>query len=178
MSVRDAIRRLRRRSARGRYAAQHLTPDLAVGAHPRSPAEVESVAAQGFASILNVAREGEPGQELSPNVEATWAHAFDLEHRRASTHPVPTEDEVETFLRELAQSPRPVLVHSTHGRRAAALAALALALEEGRSAQSALAQVGELGLEVRDPDLQRCVVAERERRARERRPPPAVEGSA
>lgn len=88
---------------------------------------VEELWRAGFRSIVNVADEGEPGQILSPNVEATWAHTFGLEHARLSVSAFIRAEHVERLRRLLARLPRPIYLHSTGGERARILGFAALA---------------------------------------------------
>src|SRR5688572_24705665 len=82
--------------------------------------DIDALAKQGFRSIFDLREEGEPGQTLSPNVAATWAHACGLEHRRLAVSVEHLEPRlVDLFLQTLAELPRPVYVHSQSGRRAA-----------------------------------------------------------
>jgi protein tyrosine phosphatase (PTP) superfamily phosphohydrolase (DUF442 family) len=76
----------------------------------------------GFRALLNLNTEGEPGQVLSPNVEATWAHTFEMQHERVSIDPAVWRSEwVDRFLETLRTIAKPVYVHSLTGRRAATL---------------------------------------------------------
>jgi uncharacterized protein (TIGR01244 family) len=122
-----------------------LGAGLAAGPQPRTSREVGRIARSGFRTIVNLAQEGEPGQELTPNVEATWAHAFGLEHVRVSMDERPSPDDVERFLRALRSAARPVFVHSTGGARAAALAAIAFSMEQGRPPAEVLRQLARDG---------------------------------
>lgn len=79
---------------------------------------------RGFRALLDLNEEGEPGQVLSPNVAASWAHTFGLAHERVSISlERPGEADVERFLATLRAIHKPVYVHSAHGERAAALLA-------------------------------------------------------
>lgn len=66
----------------------------------------------GFRALLNLNTEGEPGQILSPNVEATWAHAFELQHERVSIEVGNLRSEgMYRFLETLQKIGKPVYVH-------------------------------------------------------------------
>ena len=101
---------------------------------------IERLSRAGFRSIVNVADEGEPGQILSPNVEATWAHTFELVHARMSAGPFPGREEVDRLGQVLAGLPRPIYLHATQDERALALALAATALRHGWNAEHALRQ--------------------------------------
>jgi protein tyrosine phosphatase (PTP) superfamily phosphohydrolase (DUF442 family) len=134
-----------------------------------SPAirDIERLARKaGFRSLLNLNTEGEPGQRLSPNVEATWAHAYELEHERASIDVATLRSEqVSRFLETLQEIEKPVYVHSLHGRRAKAMMAIHLALERGLGGREALSEARARGLDCELEPLRRFVEAEVDRRA-------------
>ncbi len=70
--------------------------------------DIDRLAREGFRSILNLSEEGEPGQLLSPNVEATWAHANTMEHCRVSVSVDHLHSHwVDRFLEALDELPRP-----------------------------------------------------------------------
>lgn len=141
-----------------------LHDDLAGGSQP-SLAGLERLARQGFRSILNLSAEGEEGAPLSPNVEASWAHALDLQHGRLSVYLDNLRPElVESFQRALTALPRPVYVESRTGRRAAAFLTLQLALERALSADEAFAAARELGMDCELEELKNFVRAALERR--------------
>jgi protein tyrosine phosphatase (PTP) superfamily phosphohydrolase (DUF442 family) len=129
--------------------------------------DIETLAREaGFRAILNLNTEGEPGQLLSPNVEATWAHAFDLQHERASSDVgAPRSGWVDTFLETLRRIDKPVYVHSLHGRRAAAVMIIHFALARGLSAEQALAEARAMGIDCEPGQLWRFIGAELEKRA-------------
>jgi len=99
-------------------------------------------------SIVDLNVEGERGQVLSPNVEASWAHAYRLIHERVSLDArLPWGPRVEHFLATIARLERPVYVHSLHGRRAAAMATIALGVELGCSGAEAMERARERGID-------------------------------
>lgn len=136
----------------------------------RSPSlrEIEALARKhGLRSLLNLNTEGESGELLSPNVEASWAHAFAMVHERVSIDVKVLRSEwVDRFLATVQGIAKPVYVHSQHGRRAAALIGVQLALERGLSGQELLAQARGLGLDGAPQSLTDFLVAEVDRRAR------------
>lgn len=116
-------------------------------------------------SVVNLNTEGESEERLSPNVEASWAHALALHHERASfTADQPCGADVERFLHALAHAPRPVLVHSRHGRRAAAMVLIHLGLERGLTGRGAVAAARDLGFACEHEALRRFAEAELDRR--------------
>ena len=71
---------------------------------------VEALERAGFRSIVDLDVEGVLDQALSPNVEASWAHTFELEHHRVAFYGAPTEADLQRFRETLAAASRPVYV--------------------------------------------------------------------
>ncbi len=99
----------------------HVRFDSSISAGGQlSRKDIDRLAKEGFRSILNLSEEEEPGQFLSPNVEATWAHANAMEHGRVSVFVDHLHSHwVDLLLEALDELPRPVYVHSetrTSGR--------------------------------------------------------------
>ncbi len=148
-------------------AATRVASDLHVGPAPDKRG-LARLARQGFRALLDLREEGEPGQTLSPNVLGSWARAEALSHLRAPiSRAVLQPASVDRLRLQLAAAPRPVYVFSGTGRRAVALLAIHLALEEGLSAADALARLRALGLDPGAHALTRFVETEVARR----RPP-------
>ena len=143
---------------------KQATPDVAAGPSP-TQAEIEGLARkQGMRALLNLNVEGEPGQVLSPNVEATWAHTFYMQHERLSLD-VHFLDAgyVTAFLVRLERIAKPVYVHSRQGRRAAALIGILLAEQQGLSGVEAVLAARSRGLDCGE-ELRPFVEAEVDRR--------------
>ena len=128
--------------------------------------DIETLARKaGFRAILNLNTEGETEQILSPNVEATWAHAFELQHERVSIYMESLRSEmVDEFLETLRKIHKPVYVHSLHGRRAAALMIVHLALERQLSGEAVFAQARALGIDCELGELQDFTASEVDQR--------------
>lgn len=126
---------------------------------------LESLAKEGFRSILNLSAEGEEGLPLSPNVEASWAHALALRHGRLSVYPDNLRsDLVERFQQGLDALPGPIYVESRTGRRAAALLTIKLALDRHLSVDQAFETARSLGMDCELEELRRFVRVELESR--------------
>lgn len=147
-----------------RHARFRLDAALSGGAQP-TQAGLERLAREGFRSILNLSAEGEEGTQLSPNVEASWAHTFAMEHGRLAVFLDNLRPElVARFQRALASLPRPVYVESRTGRRAAAFLTLQLALQRSLGAERAFAEALALGMDCELEELRGFVRAALERR--------------
>jgi len=134
-----------------------LDAGLAAGTTP-TRRDLERLAREGFRTVINLNMEGEPGLSMSPNVEASWAHACALAHVRVG---VDLEflgpEHAERFLDAFARAEPPVYVHSHDGRRAAAFAVLAYALERDLDAPTALARAAKDGLTLDSEPLRRFI---------------------
>jgi len=132
--------------------------------------DIETLARKaGIRALLNLNTEGEPGQLLSPNVEATWAHASGLQHERVSSDVGGLRSEwVDRFLDSLQKVRKPVYVHSLRGRRAATVMIIHLALARGLSEEQALAEAKVLGIDCELELLRSFVSSELDQRARAR----------
>ena len=136
-------------------------PEIAFGRSPTID-ELEHLARRHhLRAILNLNTEGEPGEVLSPNVEASWAETFELVHRRVSIDmALMRPEDADRFLDELRRIEKPVYVHSHHGRRAAAFLILWLGVEHQRTGNEALAEARELGLECEADALREFFLSE------------------
>ena len=155
----------RKKSQRNLPALIRYDDDVSLG---RSPTirEIEALARKaGFRSLLNLNTEGESGQILSPNVEATWAHTFEMQHERVSVDPLyPRGACVDRFLETLRQIAKPVYVHSLQGHRAAAFLTIRLGLEWRCPGTEAMTEAKHLGMDCHLHQLQRFVESEVDRR--------------
>lgn len=144
---------------------QELDAGVFVGVE-LSRRDLDTLARLGVRSIVDLREEGEPGQTLSPNVAAAWAHACALEYRRVSVSLEHLRAQlVDRFLQALDASPRPVFVQSAQGLRAAAFLILYLAREQALDAPRALARAREFELPALTPKLERFVREELLRRS-------------
>lgn len=107
-----------------------LSSDLAAGPSPDKP-DLEYLRQRGFRSLVSLNAEGAPGELLSPNVEASWAHAEDLAHARVTLYEFPTAADVDLFLETYEALPKPVYVHSLDGSSALTLAWIAVSVTGG-----------------------------------------------
>jgi protein tyrosine phosphatase (PTP) superfamily phosphohydrolase (DUF442 family) len=122
----------------------------------------------GFRSLFNLNEEGEPGPTLSPNVEATWAHTYGMQHERVSLSRERLDPScVDQFLWTMGAIEKPVYVHSAGGARAAALLTILLGLSQRSSGADAVRAAQARGLDCKSPLLERAVQAEIDRRSTE-----------
>lgn len=150
---------------RQRLVRSQCGEGLWVGCSP-TLADIEDLARKdGLRSLVNLNTEGEPGETMSPNVEASWAHALDLRHERVSfAADLPRSGDADRFLQALASVPTPVFVHSQHGRRAAAMILVHLGLERRISGAAAVQAAKGLGVTCALDSLRRFAESEVDRR--------------
>ena len=129
-----------------------LEPGLFVGSQ-LDRRGVEELWRAGFHSIVNLSLEGEQGQILSPNVEASWAHTFELDHARLSVGHSPRKEEFERLRQLLDELSRPIYLHSTCGERALALGVASVARRRGWSGEQALREAGSRVIALRSDSL-------------------------
>jgi protein tyrosine phosphatase (PTP) superfamily phosphohydrolase (DUF442 family) len=157
--------RLRRRKQETALDRLRYSDSISFGKSPTIRDIAMLARKAGFRALLNLNTEGEPRQILSPNVEATWAHTFEMQHERVSINVSVLRSEwVDRFLETLQRIGKPVYVHSLNGRRAAALMIIHLGLERRLSGDEALAEAKTLGLDCALEQLQRFTVSEVDRR--------------
>lgn len=158
--------RLRRRKQETALDRLRYSDSISFGKSP-TIRDIEMLARKaGFRALLNLNTEGEPRQILSPNVEATWAHTFEMQHERVSINVSVLRSEcVDRFLETLQRIGKPVYVHSLNGRRAAALMIIHLGLERRLSGDEALAEAKTLGIDRELEQLQYFITFEVDKRA-------------
>lgn len=104
--------------------------DLAAGSSP-GKRDLEYLRERGYRSVVNLNPEGVAVAPLSPNVEATWAHAEALEHARVALYDFPSSSDVDAFLELYDRLPKPLYVHSVEGTSALAMAWIAVSATGG-----------------------------------------------
>ncbi len=119
---------------------------------------IEELWRAGFRSIVNLAHEGEAGQVLSPNIEASWAHTFELDHARLSVGSFPRKEQFERLCQLCDELTRPIYLHSTGGERALALGLASVARRRGWSGEQALREAESRAIALRSDSLKRFLL--------------------
>ena len=154
MSILGRLRALPRRFSVRPLAIDH---GLFVGSQ-LDQRGVEELRRAGFRSIVNLAHEGEPGQILSPNVEASWANTFDLHHARLSVGPAPLREEFVRLCQLLDELPWPIYLHSTGGERALVMGLASVARRRGWSGETAVREAESRAIALRSDSLKRFLL--------------------
>ncbi|MCM2372129.1 beta-lactamase hydrolase domain-containing protein [Aporhodopirellula aestuarii] len=134
-----------------------LSDDVTVGRQP-SESEIQSMAADGFQSIINFRTAGEDEQDLSPDAEGEQVKSLDMEYLHI---PVSLDSldasQVDAFREQYKALPKPAFAHCKSGKRAGAMLMMHTAVENGMSGDQALKQASEMGFECDVPELQNFV---------------------
>ena len=130
-----------------------VAENVTVDAQPSEQA-LKALASQGFRSVLNLRHDGEDQMPLSPDREGELASRTGLTYVHV---PVSMSDAdaatVERFRAQLANAPKPALVHCKLGQRAGAFVMMDRAAREGLSGDAALEQARALGVAIESPKL-------------------------
>ncbi len=130
-----------------------IAADVGVTDQP-TEAELKALSGQGYRSVINLRREGEANQPMSPAEEGEKARAAGLGYGHVPVNSATLSDkEVQEFGKLMDSLPGPVLVHCAAGQRAAALAIVHLAKKDGRTAEEALNHVRDAGQPISDATL-------------------------
>jgi uncharacterized protein (TIGR01244 family) len=120
-----------------------------------TPEQLQTAAQQGFKSVLNLRSPNEPGV-LSD--EQQKAEAAGLEYANVPLNSSDaTTEEITNALHELANLPRPVLVHCGAAQRAGGIALIATALNEGLTIEQITEKANELGISPEQPHLKQFI---------------------
>ncbi|WP_457939758.1 beta-lactamase hydrolase domain-containing protein [Mesorhizobium sp. 10J20-29] len=110
-------------------------------------------AEDGFHSIVNF-RTNQENQEVTPEDERRLAEEAGLAYLHHPLARDALDDElVDDFRQKLADLPGPVLFHCAPGKRAGAMALMALAPKEGLSGEAAIAKGQESGLDLSQEEI-------------------------
>jgi uncharacterized protein (TIGR01244 family) len=122
--------------------------ELAVGTGQPTRDDLRMLAAEGFRSVVDLRREGERNQPLTPGQQERQAAAS---AGMAYVHlPVPTDrlsdDLLARFHEEVSRLPKPVLVHCASGKRSGTLAFMHDAIARGLSGREMMERAEEAGV--------------------------------
>ena len=103
-----------------------ISEKVIVGKVPPSEQDLKALASEGFATVVNLRRAGEPNQPLSPEEEGEAAARQGLRYLHIPVDGTNIDEAtIQRFKEEVAQLPGPVFVHCASGRRAEAVASAA-----------------------------------------------------
>jgi uncharacterized protein (TIGR01244 family) len=118
---------------------------VSVGGQPNAE-DIRDLAREGFRAIVNLRREGEEEQPLSPEGEGAAAAEAGLRyvHLPISLDNL-TAKQLDAFRKELQSLPAPVYVHCRGGSRAAVLTRVQRAVESGETGQGTIVALEQAG---------------------------------
>jgi uncharacterized protein (TIGR01244 family) len=135
-----------------------VTDKLFVGRGQPSEDELRGLAADGFASVVDLREAGEVGQVLSPPLEAAAAGRHGLRYVHLPT-PADRIDAtmLDRFRRTLAALAGPVFVHCASGKRSGTFAIAHAAAASGLAGERALDCIEESGAAYGSPEMREMV---------------------
>jgi uncharacterized protein (TIGR01244 family) len=130
-----------------------LDEQITVGAQP-TEADVADLARQGFRSVVNLRRDREDDQPLSPAAEGEIASRCGLQyvHIPVSLSELQAE-QLERFQTEMESLPAPFYIHCRGGSRAGLLAIVRNAVEAGDTGEEVVRKLSEAGFLGDSPEL-------------------------
>ena len=121
-----------------------------------TPEELQQVAQEGFKSVLNLRSPDEAGF-LSD--EQQQAQVAGLEYANVPLKPTEANQQLtEQVIQEIANLPKPVLIHCAAGARASGIALIANAISEGLTYEQITEKAQELGLNLEQPHLKQFLL--------------------
>jgi uncharacterized protein (TIGR01244 family) len=123
-----------------------VSEKIFVGRGQPTEEDLQHLAAEGFASVIDLRQLGEGGERLSPPLEAAAAGRNGLRYAHI---PVPTDrlepDMLERVAAALESMPGPVLVHCASGKRAGTFAIASAAAADGLTGRTAVERIDAAG---------------------------------
>jgi len=120
-----------------------------------TPEQLQEAAQQGFKSVLNLRAPDEPGvlSDEQQKAEATGLEYANVPLNNSDA----TTEEITNALQELANLPKPVLIHCGAAQRAGGIALIATALNEGLTIEQITEKANKLGLSPEQPHLRKFI---------------------
>ncbi|WP_158240516.1 beta-lactamase hydrolase domain-containing protein [Telmatospirillum siberiense] len=126
-----------------------LTDKIEVAGQPTAD-EVTGLKAEGFTTVINMRRDGEADQPLSPAEEGQVAQAAGMDYHHIPVDPNDLQPEQAAALKKLLDEAKgPVFLHCAGGPRATAVALVALGVKDR---DAALATAAEAGFPITNPN--------------------------
>lgn len=131
---------------------------LSVGnVHP-DEGDLETLAEEGFKSIVNLRTHDEPKQPFDPDDEGRRVRELGMEYLH---YPVTSDamnmDVVDAFRAQIGHLPRPLFAHCKSGMRSGAFIMMHVAAETGMSGDETLQKAKEMGFECDTRELEQLV---------------------
>lgn len=134
-----------------------INDELTVGGQP-TEAEIQTLAKDGFKSIVNFRTAGEDDQPLSPDEEPRKVVAAKMKYFHIPVSMKSLDQaKVDEFRKQLKSLPKPVFAHCKSGKRAGAMAMMHVAVEKGMTGEQTLSQAKDMGFECDVPQMKELV---------------------
>ena len=131
-----------------------INDDITVGPQPTS-AQLQQLQSDGIQSIVNFRVEGEDEESLPPQIEGDTVRAAGMTYLHIPvTLKAMTGESVDRFRSAYAELPKPVFAHCKSGKRAAAMAMMNIAVDEGITAEQTFENAKTMGIELGQPELE------------------------
>lgn len=134
-----------------------INDQISVGGQPTED-DVQTLAQQGFKSVVNFRTDNEDDQPLSPHAEGEAAKAAGLAYLHVPVSMKEMGPElVDQFREQFPDLPRPVFAHCKTGKRAGAMVMMDMAVAQGMTGDQTLAEAEKVGFECNQPQLEQFV---------------------
>lgn len=134
-----------------------INDELTVGGHP-TESEIQTLATEGFKSVVNFRTAGEDDQPLSPDEEQREVVAAGMEYLHVPVSMKSIDQaKVDEFRQRLKSLPKPVFAHCKTGKRAGAMTMMHVAVESGMSGTQTIQKAEEMGFKCDVPKLEEFV---------------------
>ncbi|MBD0303532.1 MAG: tyrosine-protein phosphatase [Tolypothrix sp. T3-bin4] len=121
-----------------------------------TPEQLQQAADEGFKSVINLRSPNEQGF-LSD--EQQQAEAVGLQYANIPLKPTePNQELTKAALEEIADLPKPILIHCAAGARASGIALIANAIDEGLTYEQITQKAADLGISLEQPHLKQFLL--------------------
>lgn len=121
-----------------------------------TPEQLHQAADEGFKSVVNLRSPDEQGF-LSD--EQQKAEASGLQYANIPLKPTePNQELTKAALEEIANLPKPILIHCAAGARASGIALIANAIQEGLTHEQITQKAADLGISLEQPHLKQFLL--------------------
>lgn len=121
-----------------------------------TPEQLHQAAAEGFKSVINLRSPDEQGFLSN---EQQKAEAAGLQYANIPLKPTEANQELtKAALEEIANLPKPILIHCAAGARASGIALIANAIHEGLSYEQIHQKATDLGISLEQPHLKQFLI--------------------
>ncbi|MBD2595639.1 protein tyrosine phosphatase family protein [Nostoc spongiaeforme FACHB-130] len=121
-----------------------------------TPEQLQQAASEGFKSVINLRSPDEQGF-LSD--EQQQAEAAGLKYANIPLKPTePNHELTKTALTEIADLPKPILIHCAAGARASGIALIANAIQEGLTNEQITQKAADLEISLEQPHLKQFLL--------------------